>query len=184
VLGADDGAAPTSAAPLAGEELAPEADGGSTRDRADAAAREGVRVDDTARGARTDAVTPSPTPAVGSSTTSAPRAASSPPPAEEDRSPAPRDPRPAPAAPPSGDVEQAAPARPPAPARPSAPVRPPAPARPDTPPVVDGAPDAWTWDDPEVDQPGAIIDIPPDPEVVQPGATIDLPGDEPASGAA
>lgn len=43
---------------------------------------------------------------------------------------------------------------------------------------VEGEADAWEWGPPQVDQPGAVIDLPSEPEVVQPGATIDLPPDD------
>jgi hypothetical protein len=181
-LGGDDGPAPTPEAPVAADRFEPTADGGRTTADATAPATDDA-VDDDA-GTETAPPTDEPagtgaaaSPAVGSPVTSPPPVGTSPSPAsDEGRSTAPRDPRPAPAPPSSGGPEGGG--DPPAPARPDVP------ARPDAPVPVVGEPDAWSWDAPEVDQPGAIIDIPSEPEVVQPGATIDLPGDDPEVGAA
>jgi hypothetical protein len=195
-LGSDDGAAPDPVEPVAGESPSPEADGRSTAAGepddpvagnapvGDGPADGGPAGDGPAEGAPADGEAPSaeaapgPAAAVRAPATSPPAAVPSPPRAgtspssqEQDRSAVPRDPRPAPDPPSSdGGADGVAPPAPPAPARPA--------------PPVEGEPDAWTWDDPEVDQPGAIIDIPSDPEVVQPRATIDPPASDPEAGAA
>jgi hypothetical protein len=49
---------------------------------------------------------------------------------------------------------------------------------PDPAPPVTGEPDAWVWGQPRVDQPGAVIDLPPDPEDGEPGDTSEPPPDE------
>jgi hypothetical protein len=197
-LGSDDGAAPEPDEPVAGGGLSPGADGrpipaGELGDalvgaahaedalQGDALAEEALAEDGTVEGApASDTATPPAEPALAPPTavrapaTSPPAAGSPPdtgasPSSPEEEPPAvPRDRRPAPDAPGSGGVADG--------------VEPPAPARPA--PMVEGEPDTWTWDDPEVDQPGAIIDIPSDPEVVEPGTTDDPPGDDPEVGAA
>jgi hypothetical protein len=58
---------------------------------------------------------------------------------------------------------------------PSSPAPAPAPDPSPAPPVA-GEPDAWHWGQPRVDQPGAVIDLPPDPDDGEPAT--DPPADE------